>query len=381
MRALATWRGETPRIAMRNDHAHPLWQTYRTHPPIRYAPSPLAELDHWVDRIPGQLGPHGNVGTGPRARRQAARPHIIEFDHWFRLAGVHPWRWGEARANVRRADELLRRDECRAALTVSRGILEHCREFLAPDVWPKLHCAYGAFPTQPDVARAKDEPFTILSIGNRLSDKGIPEVLAAFEILRARYGERVRMVLVSNLEKASALVPEGVEVVNPAAGSRPRLRDGRVGRLRRMGPALKARVYRCADVLALPVYIDTSTCFPEACAFGVPTISTYLHGAEDFVRDGESGYVIDTPVAAYTEEYGRRWRTWGDFLVHLERMRESGQMIGVVQELVDRLELMVSGGVDMDELRKGARRLHAERFSPETRNAKLKELYADALGD
>ncbi len=355
---------------MRNDHAHPLWQTYRTHPPVRYAPSPLAELDHWVDLLPGQAGPHGEVASNRRARRRAARPHVIELDHWFRLAGVHPRAWGEAIDKLPKADERVRAEECRAVVTVSQGILEHCREFLAPDVWPKLHCAYGAFPTQPEVARAGDGPFTVLTIGNRLSDKGIPEVLEAFEILRARHGARVRMVLVSagqhRLKRMR--LPEGVEVV-----------DTGPARSNLMGPELKARTYGSADVLALPTYIDTSTCFPEASAFGVPTLSTRLHRAEDFVREGESGYLIDPPLAAYTEDYGTRWRSWDDFEVELRRMRESGGMAGVVQDLLDRLELMLSGDVDLDELRRGARRLHAERFSPEVRNAKLKAVYAQAL--
>ncbi len=60
-------------------------------------------------------------------------------------------------------------------------------------------------------------------------------------------------------------------------------------------------------------------------------------------------------------------------------MREAGQLAGVVQDLVDRLELMLAGDVDIEELRRGARRLHAERFSPEARNQRLNAVYARAL--
>ena len=138
--------------------------------------------------------------------------------------------------------------------------------------------------------------------------------------------------------------------------------------------------YRSADVLLVPAYSETIGNFTEACAFGLPTVATRLHHGDDFVREGESGYLIDSPVSAYCDELGTRWKGWTGFWAEIERMRESGQLAGVVQDLVDRLELMLSGDVDIDQLRRGARQLHAERFSPKARNRRLKAVYARALG-
>ncbi len=364
LRALSTWRGDTPRIALRNHFNHPVWSTYRTHPPLRFAPSPLAELDHWVNLLPEQVGPQGEVSSGQTARRRAARPHVLEVEHWSLLAGLRGDSWSLVFRELKRVDARVRRDECRAVVTLSRGLLEHFREFLAPDVWPKLDYAFPAWPSQPDLQTRSDDAFTILTIGNRLSDKGIPEVLRAFEVLRERHGGRVRMVLVSGTVPRGWHLPEGVALCNTL----------------RMSPALKTSIYGSADVLVVPAFWETLGNFVEASAFGLPIVATRMHHEEDFVRDGQSGYLIDSPLHAYDEGFGTRWESWGEFMAEVERKREAGELAGVVRDLVDRLELMVSGGVDLKDLRGGARRLHAERFSPEVRNARLRAIYARALG-
>ncbi len=171
------------------------------------------------------------------------------------------------------------------------------------------------------------------------------------------------MVIVSSRVPEGLHVPDGVTVCNT----------------RRMSPALKASIYRSADVVVVPSYSETVGNYPEAYAFGLPVVATRLHHGEDFVSDGESGYLIDSPLCVYTEEFGTRWESYAEFLAELEQKREAGELAGVVNDLVDRLELMVSGTVDLDDLRRGARRLHAERFSIEVRNAKLRAIYNRAL--
>ncbi len=362
LRALRTWRGDAPRIALRNHFNHPVWSTYRTHPPLGFAPSPLAELDHWVNLLPEQGGPQGEVSSSRAARRRAARPHVLEVEHWGLLAGLRGDSWKLVFRELQRVDARVRREECRAVVTLSRGLVEHFRHFLAPDVWPKLDYVFPAFPSQPDGQGRSDDTFTILTIGNRLSDKGIPELLRAFEVLRERHGRRVRMVLVSGTVPRGWHLPDGVALQDTV----------------RMSPALKTSIYRSADVLVVPAFWETLGNYVEACAFGLPMVATRIHHDEDFVRDGESGYLIDSPLYAYSERFGTR--SWTEFMAEIERKRDRGELAGVVQDLVDRLELMVSGGVDLDDLRGGARRLHAERFSPDVRNAKLRTIYARALG-
>lgn len=363
VRALRGWRGDAPRVAMRNYLNHPLWATYRTHPPLRYAPSPVAELDHWVDLLP-ETDDRGQTPWNHRSRLRARRPHILEVEHWLQLAGARWGNWELAVSQLRRAEERVLASECRVVLAYSEGALEHFRRFLGPHTWHKLDSLFPAIPHQPASARPGGDAFTILTIGNRFSDKGIPEALAAFERLRARHGTRVRMILVSRQLPPGWILPEGVELHGTF----------------RMASELKAAVYQAADVyLELP-YVDSLTCLIEASAFGVPAITTRIHHGEGFVRDGENGYLVDPPFFAYSDGLGTRWRNYHDFFIDLTGTRASGGLDGVVDDVVNRLELMVSGGVDIDELRRRARDLHAERFSPEVRNARLNEIYEQALG-
>ncbi len=363
VRALRTWRGGSPRVAMRNYFNHPIWRTYRTHPPLRYAPSPLAELDHWVDNLP-ERGGDGEIPADHRSSRRARRPHIIELQHWCLLSGARFGEWERARGALQRAKERISADECKAVITYSRGSAEHFRQFLDPEVWGKLDYVFPAYPSQPEAGRSRDRVFTVLTIGDRFSDKGIPEALSAFELLRQRHGTGVRMVLVSSSVPRGYRLPEGVVVHDTP----------------RMSPELRSAIYRSADVLVELPYLDSLTCQIEAAAFGVPVVATRIHHGEDFVREGVNGYLVDPPLYAYSEGYGRRWRLLSDFMAEVQVMREEGRLRGVVDQVVDRLDVMLSAYDEIDELREGARRLHAERFAPDVRNARLNEIYARALG-
>ena len=363
VRALRTWRGGSPRVAMRNYFNHPIWLTYRTHPPLRYAPSPLAELDHWVDNLP-ERGGDGVIPADHRKRRRARRPHIVELQHWCLLTGELFGEWERARRALPRAKGRISADECRAVLTYSRGSAAHFRQFLDPEVWDKVHYVFPAYPSQPETRRPRDRAFTILAIGDRFSDKGIPEALSAFELLRERHGAGVQMVLVSSAVPHGYRLPEGVMVHDTP----------------RMRPELRSAIYRSADVLVELSYLDSLTCQIEASAFGVPVVATRIHHGEDFVREGVNGYLVDPPLHAYSEGYGRRWRTLSAFMADVEIMREDGRLRGVVDQVVDRLEAMLSARDELHDLRDGARRLHAERFAPHVRNERLNEIYARALG-
>lgn len=367
VRTLLKWGGRAsrPRVALRNYFNHPAWWMYRTHPPLRFAPSPMAELDHWVDMIPEHNPRNGIVDASRRSQRRAARPHVLEVEHWSVLTGGKgdQYYWELAAARRRRASARVRRSECRAVVTLSPGLVEHFRQFLSPDVWPKIDYVFPAFPAQRQVERPAEQPFTLVIIGNRWFDKGIPEALEAFQVLRGRYGRRVRMVVVSGHVPRGWRLPEGATLWHSF----------------RMSSELKARLYRTADVVLIPAFTETLFNYVEAAAFGVPTVVTRLHHGDAFVREGESGYSIESPVWAYNEDYGTRWRTREHFRAEVQRMREAGQLAPVVEGIVDRVALMVSGEVDLKLLRDGARRLHAERFSPEVRNAKLRAIYARAL--
>ncbi len=57
-----------------------------------------------------------------------------------------------------------------------------------------------------------------------------------------------------------------------------------------------SELYLAADVCVLPTYNDPcSRTVLEALSFGLPCITTAYDGSSECIRDGEQGFVIDSP--------------------------------------------------------------------------------------
>lgn len=325
---------------------HNAWRTYRTHGPLRYTAQPWAELCHWVNLVP----------DSPR------QPCVVECEHILALArDITNWQRGLQSVDL--INRLVAQEKCRFVFTYSAGLVEHSRRYLHPDLWFKLGHIYLCFPPQPLVPLPPGSPFTILMIASRYSDKGLPEALQAFRVMRQRHGGDVRMLLVTQAIPPTYSLPEGVSHYDTP----------------RMSDSLKAHVFQAAHVLYVPCYSDTAVPLCEASAFGVPVLATRIHHGDEYVQDGVTGYLITPPVYSYSEQYGTRWKLWEDFLADLDEMRERGELQTVVDQSIDRLETMFNDRARLTEMGHAARALHTARFSPEARNRRLLQLYEAAL--
>jgi glycosyltransferase involved in cell wall biosynthesis len=341
-------RGEKPRVYFPRYYSrqHNAWVAYRTHPPLRYTARPWAELCHWVNLIPDQPG----------------QPCVAECEHILALArDITSWQTGLQ--NLDLINRLVAQDQCRYVFTYSAGLVEHSKRYLRSDLWPKLGQVNMCYPTQPDYARPQDRPFTILTIASRYSDKGLPEALDTFRVLRERHGAEIRMLLVTQVLPPNYRLPDGVVHYDTP----------------RMSEALKMQLFQSAHVLFIPCYSDSYMPIIEACAFGVPTLTTRIHHGDEFVQDGVTGYLFNPPVYSYSADYGVRWKTWEEFLADLDTLRARGDLQSVVEQSVDRLEAMFADRPRLAAMGQAARALHARAFSPEVRNRKLLRLYDAAL--
>jgi len=247
-------------------------------------------------------------------------------------------------------------------MTFSPGLVDHFKCFLPSELWPKLTYLYPAVTYPSGSPDREHEDFTILTVGNRYSDKGIPEALDAYAVLRQRHGELVRMILVCGDLPTTHRIPEGV-----------------IHYRSRMNKEVRTAFFRAADVFLLPNYWDSAGALMEACAFGVPAVTARIHHDETFVLHERSGYLVEAPLFAYSEGYGTRWRNLHEFRADIASRRERGGLRSVVEEASDRIEGMLSGSVDRAAMSEAALRLHAERFSPEVHNDRLRSIYARAL--
>lgn len=353
VRAWRTWRGQEPRIYLHNNHPHPVFETYDTHPAMTYAPYAMSGLCHWVDGLP--------------PRRSPRKDHIYEIEHLMVLNKPDNKNfmldWYRVHEDLDFIRGLIAADNCPRIFTFSQGLVEHFKTFLPADLWPKMDYAYPAFPAQPEYEKTADRPFTILTIASRFIDKGVPEALNILRILHEKHGDAVKMVLVCSTVPEGYEIPAGVEHIN----------------VRWLSPELKRDLYQNSDVLLLPCYSETAACFTEAYAFGIPVVTTRIHHGDEYVREGETGYLLEAPLWMYTEGFGKQWKTGWEFLDDVERRRERGDMKTLIEQAVHYLETMLANRAQLPAMQSAARRFHAERFSPEARNGRLLNIYAEAL--
>ncbi len=118
-------------------------------------------------------------------------------------------------------------------------------------------------------------------VGRLTRDKGISELVAAFQLLQ-RHLPEVRLLLMGRYEEADPVpiaVREAIES-DPHIAFTGYLSD-------------PAPYYHVMDVLALPTYREG---FPtvglEAASAGKPVVSTFATGAVDAVIDGETGILV-----------------------------------------------------------------------------------------
>ena len=124
--------------------------------------------------------------------------------------------------------------------------------------------------------------FTFVFVGRIVRDKGINELVAAFDRLHRDYPD-ARLVLIGHRE-------DNLDPVLPSTLDRINSGDG----IQATGPQSDVRpFYATADALVFPSYREG---FPnvviEAGAMGLPSIVTDINGSREIIKDGENGVII-----------------------------------------------------------------------------------------
>jgi lipopolysaccharide/colanic/teichoic acid biosynthesis glycosyltransferase/glycosyltransferase involved in cell wall biosynthesis len=118
-------------------------------------------------------------------------------------------------------------------------------------------------------------------VGRFVKDKGIRQLVDAFQRLRGAYPE-LRLLLVGDFEPGDPVEPEVRRYIESETAI---IRPGFVSDT--------APYYPLMDVLALPTYREGFPGVPlEAQASGVPVVTTTATGAVDSIVDGVTGFLV-----------------------------------------------------------------------------------------
>jgi len=147
------------------------------------------------------------------------------------------------------------------------------------------------FSRRPEVLKLAEElklrdesKFTFLFVGRIVRDKGINELVSAFDRLH-KEDENIRLILVGPYEDGLDPIADSTREIianNPAIDA--------VGK--KMGEELLA-YYAAADCFVMPSYREG---FPntvlEAGAMELPSIVTDINGSREIIVDGENGMIV-----------------------------------------------------------------------------------------
>lgn len=137
---------------------------------------------------------------------------------------------------------------------------------------------------QPDAGKLSDgsKGFTFVFVGRIVRDKGINELVAAFDRLHRQYSATRLVIVGPSEDDLDPVMPQTMERINRGEGIEA------VGRQSNVLP-----FYNEADALVFPSYREG---FPnvviEAGAMGLPSIVTDINGSREIIIDGQNGVIV-----------------------------------------------------------------------------------------
>ena len=137
------------------------------------------------------------------------------------------------------------------------------------------------------LARAKEfrdeNSLTFCFVGRLVGDKGINELIKAFQKLSLEYKDKIRLLLIGPYEKdLDPLDLECQKVIDESSN------------IRTFGEQRDVRPYLAAsDIFVFPSYREgMPNVVLEAGAMGLPSIVTDINGSNEIIIDGENGIIV-----------------------------------------------------------------------------------------
>ena len=154
----------------------------------------------------------------------------------------------------------------------------------------------------------KDGVFTFLFVGRIVRDKGINELVNAFQRLNLEFPDTRLLLVGAYEEKLDPIKPESVQVINTNSN------------IEHVGVKREDDIvayYAASDCFVFPSYREG---FPntvmEAGAMGLPCIVTDINGSREIIIDGKNGVIIPS------KDEDALYQAMRDMLVEEDRYNE-----------------------------------------------------------
>lgn len=311
---------------------------------------------------------HTSSGVIPLNRK----PWVVGVEYASSFVGLQEEKM-QNQVYLRRVAKYLSSDYCKKILPFS----EACKKSIENAYRPyldgfarKLEVLYPAMEPWAQTSKPKEEgPLRLLFISGHFFDDGGREVVRAFEILERKYNLELYMVV--DVPKHHQDEFQGF-LNKHGSGFRIHLTTEKVPRR-----LLFENYYSQADIFVMPSYRHLfGYVLPEAMSAGLPVVGTDVFALPEIIEDGVNGFVVHSPLSAFDQDFLRT----PQFLVDYRRSVISGEVTEVVNQLVEKLSILIED----EDLRKkmgeeSRKMVETGKFSIPRQQEKLKRIYEEAL--
>lgn len=154
----------------------------------------------------------------------------------------------------------------------------------------------------------KDGVFTFLFVGRIVRDKGINELVNAFQRLNLEFPDTRLLLVGAYEEKLDPIMPESVQIINS---------NNNIDHVGVKREDDLVAYYAASDCFVFPSYREG---FPntvmEAGAMGLPCIVTDINGSREIIIDGKNGVIIPS------KDEDALYQAMRDMLLDVDRYKE-----------------------------------------------------------
>lgn len=295
------------------------------------------------------------------------KPYVVDIEHATGLIS-----FSVDKKRIEKVKEFLQNNNCKSINCMSEAARKSLNNMLGQEfklIENKTNVVYPAMPTinpldfppSDKYISKRQNTLDIVFVGNLAYLKGLEELLYAVKKLNNEYKKRMRLYVISI---------DGKEIVDKYS----------LANVYCFVPNFSHKeiiefFYVPADLFILPTKSDTfGMALLDSLASGTPVIATNQFAIPELVDDGIDGILLDLPTSLLNT---KTMPTKNDF----QELIKPNLNTKTANELTDVLTKILNDQIDLLKLSRNAKKKfqNGQKFSIETRNKKLANIYHKAL--